>query len=114
MFSSAFFQSTKTELVCKTPALLTGIIIHSTDATGKLNLYNGQDANAGRLFGNIASPTNVPFLYSLHTPVLFESGIFAVVVATIEDYTVLYIPLRGNSPLRAYPGFSMMDDAGLE
>lgn len=109
MLASAFFQSTKSELVCKVPALLTSLVIHSTDATGKIALYDGQDIISGRLWGNIASPSGTPFLYSLHFPILFESGIYVLAVATIEDYTINYIPLRGGSPLRASQAF-MMDE----
>lgn len=102
MIVSAHKQSTVAELVCKVPALLTGLIVHSTDATGKITLYDGQDTLSGKLVGNIASPTNVPFYYSFTIPVLFENGIYVDVVATIEDYTIFFVPLRGHSPLMPY------------
>lgn len=109
MIASAYAQDNSDSLICKVPALLTGILIHSTDATGKITLYDGQDALSGRLFGNVASPSGTPFIYALHSPVLFENGIYVTVTATIEDYTIFYIPLRGSSPLQPYPGFMMKE-----
>ncbi len=109
MLSSAYMRSAVETLICKVPALLTGVVVHSTDATGKINLYDGQDSGSGRFFGNIGSPTNVPFLYMIPVPVLFENGIYVTVTATIEDFTILYIPLRGSSPLMPYPGFMISE-----
>lgn len=112
MLISAYAQSSVASLICKVPALLTGVLVHSTDATGKVVLYDGQDTLSGKLFGNIASPTNTPFYYSIAYPVLFENGIYVDVVASIEDYTITYIPLRGNSPLRPYN--NMIVDLGSQ
>lgn len=103
MISSAFQRETGDSLICKVPALVTGILVHSVDATGKITLYDGQDANSGRLFGNVASSSGTPCIYPLHSPILFESGIYVTVTATLEDYTIFFIPVRGNSPLQAYP-----------
>lgn len=102
MFTSAFERGTVAKLICKVPALLTGVLIHSTDATGKVALYDGQDAISGRLFGNIASSSGTSFFYPVTHPILFESGIYVTVTATIEDYTICFIPLRGNSPYQPY------------
>lgn len=108
MLASSYFRSAVSSLVCKVPALLTAINIHTSDATGKITIYDGQDALSGRQWGVLASPSSVPYLFPFHTPILLESGIYVAVTATVASYTICFIPLRGNSPYQPYtPNFIM-------
>lgn len=103
--AAAFFNSNITKLVTEGPALITGITVDATDATGKITLYDGMDPNSGRKFADFTSPTTGAYHHGFTVPVFFNSGIYVEVTSTIHDYTIEYIPLRHGIPAAIHRDF---------
>lgn len=93
MLLSDYRNETGNSLICKTPAILTGVLVHSSDATGAVTVYNGQDSNSGSKVGDFASPTPISFMHNLVHPVICPNGIYVTVTDTVADYTIFFAPL---------------------
>jgi hypothetical protein len=114
MLASAYRVLTADQLVNEGPTLLTGFNLHvSADGAG-VHIYDGMDVLSGQLVMHIVGWASDVNFGAFQFPILLNNGLFVDVGANLHHVTVFYIPLRGNSPLRAYPGFTMIDDQGLE
>lgn len=105
---SSYVNDNQDRLVVEGRALLTAVVIDSTDATGKITLYDGLNATSGRKVMDVASPTTAAFVHQFNSPILFQNGIYVDVTDTIHDFTLLFIPI-GNDPMTEEDQRKMMD-----
>jgi hypothetical protein len=111
MFASAYRKLTADQLVNEGPTLVTGYNLNVSTDGGDVTLYDGMDTDSGSkvitLNGLAATNDHEQFSF----PVLYNNGLYVDIGANVTEFTIYYIPLRGNSPLKAYPGFMMSDRA---
>ena len=109
MLASAYRVLTTDQLVNEGPTLLTGFNLHvSVDGAG-VHIYDGMDTLSGQLVIHLVGWASDVNFGSFSSPILLNNGLYVDVGASLHHFTVFYIPLRGNSPLRAYPGFIMAE-----
>ena len=109
MFASAYRALTADQLVNEGPTLVTGYELNVSTDGGDVTVYDGLETLSGTKVWQIQGLASDNKSRDLHTPVLFNNGLFVDVGSNVTLFTIHYIPLRGNSPLRAYPGFMMAE-----
>lgn len=107
MFASAYRRLTADQLVNEGPCLITGWSINASADGGIVTIYDGLDTESGTVIEQVEGLASVNNHAEQHTPILCNNGLYIDIGANVTGFTVYYIPLRGNSPLRAYPGFMM-------
>lgn len=109
MFAAAHKRITIDTLITPTPALLTGYSLNASVDGGSVAIYDGQDTQSGELVDSVEGLASVNNHAEFHTPILMNNGLYIDIGSNVTSFTVYYIPLRGNSPLKVYPGFMMTE-----
>lgn len=107
MLASAYRRLTSDQLVTPGPCLFVGYSLNVSTDGGSVNIYDGNDTLSGQLVDTVEGLANVNNHAEFHTPIIFNNGIYVDIGSNVTSITVFYIPLRGNSPLQAYPGFML-------
>jgi hypothetical protein len=109
MLAAAYRVLTADQLVNEGPTLFVGFNLHvSADGAG-IHIYDGMDVLSGALVMHIVGWASDVNFGSFSYPVLLNNGLYVDVGANLHHLSVFYIPLRGNSPLAAYPGFMLRE-----
>lgn len=113
MFASAYRRLTADQLVNEGPCLITGWSINASADGGIVAIYDGLDTDSGAIIEQVEGLASVNNHAEQHTPILCNNGLYVDIGANVTAFTIYYIPLRGNSPLQAYPGFMMPESESL-
>ena len=109
MFASAYRRLTTDQLVTSSPCLITGYSLNVSTDGGSVAIYDGHDTSSGWPVDTIEGLANVNNHAQFDFPVMLNNGLYVDVGSNVTSFTIYYIPLRGNSPLQAYPGFMMSE-----
>lgn len=109
MLACAYRSLTADQLVNEGPTLLVGCQLHASADGGTADIYDGLDTLSGAHVFDLTGWANDPNPIMFTIPVLLNNGLYVDVGANVHHVTVYYIPLRGASPLSAYPAFMLKD-----
>lgn len=109
MLVSAYRTLSADQIINEGPTLLTGFQIHASVDGGLISIYDGLDAVSGFLVAHAAGWANDTNPTIFFSPIFLNNGLFVDIGANIHHASIYYVPLRGNSPLLAYPAFVMKE-----
>jgi hypothetical protein len=109
MLAAAYRRLTADQTVSEGPTLITGYSLEASADGGVVTLYDGLDALSGAEIQTVTGLNSDNRERDFSIPVLCNNGLFVDVGANVTAFTVYFVPLRGNSPLAAYPGFMLRD-----
>ena len=109
LLASAYRTLTADQLVNEGPTLLCGYELNVSTDGGGVTVYDGMDAISGSALPVIQGLASETKSYNYGPPVLFNNGLYVDIGANVTSFVVYYIPLRGGSPLQAYPGFMISE-----
>lgn len=77
--------------------LLHGCVILASAAGGEVQLFDGLDADSGRLIARIKGNANesIPILF--YKPLRLDRGLFVDVIASVSGILVFYDPVSNES-----------------
>ncbi len=73
--------------------LLFGVVVNTSVTGGDVSLYEGQDAESGRLIGTYTGEANISNPIMFPVPLPLERGLFVDIGTSISYVTVIFQPL---------------------
>jgi hypothetical protein len=109
MLAAAYRRLTADQQVIIGPCLITGYSLEASADGGIVTVYDGLGTLSGVVIQSITGLASNNRERDFSIPVLCNTGLYVDIGANVTALTIYYIPLRGNSPLAAYPGYMLRE-----